>query len=123
MRSLFLLACTFVLLVTYLESMRHDQPQAVQTLQPIKIIRTPPSTKAVSGSSIAVPEQHTPTLNLSLPPPTDIHQPYQQAKTPLLELFKQPNQPGISYNAELIFDDDKGETITGGKIHIKIPFG
>ena len=38
-------------------------------------------------------------------------------------LFKFSKKPSITYEAELVYDADKGKDITGGKVNITIPFG
>ncbi|MGK0501154.1 MAG: hypothetical protein ACJAYG_002810 [Oceanicoccus sp.] len=75
--------------------------------------------------SVSYPQQQQrplrPSLNLRIPDLVrfESHQLNNQASS--FDLFNAKPKSSISYNAELVFDADKGESITGGKINIRIP--
>lgn len=137
MRSFLTLTFSFALLTAYLEWFAPiTQPQA-DTSQFSQIVRAQSApveqTEARQSSQpfTRAPHQQHPisnqalhVLNLSLPADavTDssaIHVPAQ-----LVLESSQPNAANkIRYNAELVYDLDKGEDITGGKVNIEIPFG
>lgn len=123
MRSLLILGLSFALLVAYMETI--VQPVQANTMQQqgfAKVVREPakspipkPQTEQTSHEKI------TAALNLKLPSVDDFQQHFSQSKFSLMNIFKQKSKDDISYNAELVFDAESGESITGGKIHIKIP--
>ncbi len=135
MQSLIVLSIVFSLLAAYLEAMSQPQQASIQPLLTAKVIRTAPSshtTKQINNdrehklaSAKANPTSLSAPLNLKLQLPLlkDIELQYNESKSSMLNLFQQRHKEAITYNAELVFDAEKGENITGGKVNIKIPFG
>lgn len=137
MRSLLTLTFSFALLTAYLEWVAPAAQQQANTSQLSQIVRAQSApveqtdTKHNSESLAKAPLKQRPiiskafrVLNLSLPEGavTDnsaIHLPAQL----VLESSQQNAANKIRYNAELVYDLDKGEDITGGKVNIEIPFG
>jgi hypothetical protein len=123
MRSLLILGLSFALLLAYMETI----------VQPTdsNIIQQKSFAKVVRDQAIS-PTLHNPAkqpshekiraiLNLELPSTGGFQESFTQSKFALMNVFEQKSSNEITYNAELVFDADKGENITGGKIHIKIP--
>ena len=130
MRSLLVLSAVFALLVTYLESMGQPRQTTIQPLLTAKVIRAPlnsPQTivqEQKAAVAAALVTRQTPlNLTLKLPSLNIIQQRYIDSKSTVLDLFKPSKKETITYNAELVFDAETGEDITGGKVNIKIPFG
>ena len=143
MRSLFLLASVFVLLVGYLESTTITAPASVQLTTMTSVIRTPlrvqpPKTDAIDVNHATLPTQVNDvapirqsaksSLNLKLPSENavkwrDSTGLAANAQRRLMNLFKKEVREQVSYSAELIYDAEKGENITGGKVNIRIPLG
>lgn len=123
MRSLLILGLSFALLVAYMEAI--VQPAQANTVQQTgfaKVVREQailPTPKAQTEQTRR--EKITAALNLKLPSAGDFQEHFSQSKFSLVNVFEQKSTEDISYNAELVFDAEKGESITGGKIHIKIP--
>ncbi|WP_101759852.1 hypothetical protein [Oceanicoccus sp. KOV_DT_Chl] len=120
MRSLLTLTAAFIALVLYLEMMDKPAPQPIAAHS--KIIRTAPKV-AVKHEPVQVIADKKSPLNLRLPTFANLKTQYVDSKNSVLDLFKKEEKPSISYNAELVFDAEKGESITGGKVNITIPFG
>lgn len=143
MRSLFLLASVFVLLVGYLESTMITAPASVQLTTMTSVIRTPlrvqpPKTAAIDVNHATLPTQVNDvapirqsaksSLNLKLPSENavkwrDSTGLAANAQRRLMNLFKKEVREQVSYSAELIYDAEKGENITGGRVNIRIPLG
>lgn len=128
MRSLLVLSAVFAILVAYLESVGQPRQTAIQPLLSAKVIRTPSPAgepqQTIAKVTPPVAVQRPPlNLQLKLPLLDSIQQRYTDSKSSVLDLFKRDKKPSITYNAELVFDAEKGEDITGGKINIKIPLG
>lgn len=124
MQSLLVLTAVIAILATYLESVTpgsHDR-----TLSPTvaKVIRSSnPTSEPAPVASIA--RETSPSilpLNLRLPTLQDLQWRIQDAQGTNPNLFQKTTEDeDISYSAELVFDAEKGEDITGGRLNIKIP--
>ncbi len=141
MRSLLILATVFVLLGAYLESTATRAPDNARLTAIAKVIRTPilaeparvtPSEEAVATAANTLRASHQQTvaspLNLKLPLVDAIKRRYVagfvgKTQRSLLNLFKKEERQEISYSAELVYDAERGENITGGKLNIRIPLG
>ena len=143
MRSLFFLATVLVLLVGYLESTKITAPASVQLTTMTSVIRTPlqvqpPKTAAIDvvhatlpaqANDVApIPQSAKSSLNLKLPSENAVKWRNStgltaNAQRRLMNLFKKEVGEQVSYSAELIYDAEKGENITGGKVNIRIPLG
>lgn len=133
MRSLLVLTAVFTLLVAYFEQTATEAHASLASYQPAKVIRTvktaaaKPSIDKPVQIAKAAPQPETRSaldldLNLSLPSMQDTTQALETKATSLLNLFKeQGSKQKVTYNAELVFDRETGEEITGGKVNIKIP--
>ncbi len=128
MRSLLTLTLAFALLVTYMETMVPETQAAMTAPISAKVVRTEDSNTSATTVAAAKPAKPQPILNLNLPSFGDIEQSFstQIQDSPALDIFSKvakqdAEKTAITYNAELVFDAEKGEEITGGKIHIKIP--
>ncbi len=93
--------------------------QRPDTAQPADA--TPAVATADSGQSPAPAPQTSGPLNLQVPSLETIQQSLDTGKSRLMDLFDRRNPNRISYDAELVYDAEKGEDITGGKVNIKIP--
>ena len=125
MHSILVLTAVFAMMVTYLEN---NQPKQGVFQQPaiVKVIRSPRNQPIIEQEAIIVasPAQKPPAaLNLTLPSLERLQQHYAKSKSSVMNLFKANDSPEITYNAELIYDAESGEDITGGKVNITIPFG
>lgn len=136
MRSLLTLSFSFALLAAYLEwaaPVQHqDKPSQLSQIVRSQSVPTPRA-DIVSNSDayhntaqqpVTATKKALRILNLKLPMGaiTDnsaIHLPSQL----VLESSTANTANKIRYNAELVYDLDKGEDITGGKVNIEIPFG
>ena len=137
MQSLLTLTFSFVLLSAYLEWVAPPAQQQATPTRLSQIVRTQ-TDPVIDLETPANHESYTQTihkprpiirkalrvLNLSLPINTladagALHMPAQL----VLESSEQNPATKIRYNAELVYDLDKGEDITGGKVNIEIPFG
>ena len=143
MRSLFFLATVLVLLVGYLESTKITAPASVQLTTMTSVIRTPlqvqptktaathvvHATLPAQANDVApIPQSAKSSLNLKLPSENavkwrDSTGLTANAQRRLMNLFKKEVGEQVSYSAELIYDAEKGENITGGKVNIRIPLG
>lgn len=141
MRSLLILATVFALLVTYLESTMTRTPDSAHLVTTSSVIRTPlpvkPPQKILNKTSVATQKNEVTApiqaslkspLNLKLPLVDAIKRQYAaglagKTQRSLLNLFKKEIKQQISYSAELVYDAEKGENITGGKVNIRIPLG
>ena len=143
MRSLFFLATVLVLLVGYLESTKITAPASVQLTTMTSVIRTPlqvqptktaathvvHATLPAQANDVApIPQSAKSSLNLKLPSENavkwrDSTGLAANAQRRLMNLFKKEVREQVSYSAELIYDAEKGENITGGKVNIRIPLG
>jgi len=143
MRSLFFLATVLVLLVGYLESTKITAPASVQLTKMTSVIRTPlqvqptktaathvvHATLPAQANDVApIPQSAKSSLNLKLPSENavkwrDSTGLTANAQRRLMNLFKKEVGEQVSYSAELIYDAEKGENITGGKVNIRIPLG
>lgn len=133
MRSILVLCVAFVTLVTYLETMgRQSDIGETRSSLVSRVIRTPSTpkievkqTETASTVNKSMVASATAPLNLKLKLTTfnKLRLHYNDSKTSLKNLFKPVDKTEISYNAELVYDAEKGENITGGKVNIKIPFG
>ena len=123
MQSLLVLTAVFAMMASYLETTQPEQSSTPQ-LTMAKIVRsqTPLQTEEKPLTVIAANHPKVP-LNLKLPTVDSIEQYYFNSQTSVMKLFKADNSPEISYNAELVYDIEKGENITGGKVNVTIPFG
>ena len=126
MRALLVLCATFGLIGSYLE---FNQPAETATVAPApaQVVRDSAPVAATTAATVATttrPEKqakHRP-LNLQLPvQQSSATQQIDSAQGSLSNLFDYQGKQKVSYNAELVFDRTKGEDITGGKVHIKIP--
>ena len=128
MRSLLTLATAFIALAGYLEVV--SQPaQATQQAISNPVIRSQspliahnavkeaPAPRKVAANTESKP------LNLQLPSFGELKVQFTEGKEQALNFLKKDEKPRISYNAELLFDEEKGEDIVGGQVHINIPFG
>jgi len=75
-----------------------------------------------------IPQSAKSSLNLKLPSENavkwrDSTGLTANAQRRLMNLFKKEVGEQVSYSAELIYDAEKGENITGGKVNIRIPLG
>ncbi len=122
MRSLLTLTLAFTLLVTYMETMVPETQAAMMPSSQAKVVRTPANSDMVTAAA-AKPANPLPKLNLDLPSFSDDTATFSTQESSVLDIFSKTDseKAAISYNAELVFDAEKGEEITGGKIHIKIP--
>ena len=126
-------------LATFLEfnTQRFDPSASTLSNSLEAVRRTGRSIQKVVTASNQSPEKELANIslpiNLSLPnrsfSTTD--SPFIQPTTPILDgdsselsrLLNNANQGSkVTYEAELVFDRNRGEDITGGKINIKIPF-
>jgi hypothetical protein len=137
MRSILVLTAVIALLATYLESTGRPGNNLVPKPFIAKVIRSQnhQAARAVSGQAhyikrtvhavvhTTVSSIQTQALNLKLPYLMGIQGNYNSHKSTLLNLFNRKRSPEISLNAELVYDADKGEDITGGKVNVTIPFG
>ena len=141
MRSLLTLTFSFALLAAYLEWVAPaTQPQASSS-QLSKIVRaqrspsaqqvarienTPPNDDVSSAAAQPMPiiSKALRVLNLKLPTGAITDSSALHIPAQLVLSSSEPNPANkIRYNAELVYDLDKGEDITGGKVNIEIPFG
>ena len=128
MQSLILLAAVFTLMATYLEATtaEHSASPPISTARvvPAAMPALPTNLQPQKISqSIAKAINATP-LNLSIPSLNSAQQQYySHSKTLVIDLFKADESPKVSYHAELVYDLEKGENITGGKVNVTIPFG
>ncbi|MEH6912327.1 MAG: hypothetical protein V7459_17230 [Oceanicoccus sp.] len=140
MRSLLMLATVFALLVGYLETTMVKAPDSVQLKTVSSVIRTPVLVKppqpapveaviaviARQENDVATPAKRP--LNLKLPTIDQIKQRYsarfaRKTQQNPMNLFRREDTQEISYSAELVYDAERGENITGGKVNIRIPLG
>lgn len=128
MRSLLVLTMAFALLITYFEQTSPQANALVASSQPARVIRDSiqsgeldrqEATEQVAKSDPA-PKQKSP-LNLDLPSLEATTHAMETRASNLLDLFKHQTRQKVTYNAELVFDRETGEEITGGKVNIKIP--
>lgn len=128
-------------MAAFLDSHYQPTPEETRTAM-TQILRQPLAVKAAAvprekdqtavASAPETQAQATPSsinsLNLKLPSLQTISSRYRaskpyQAQQTLFNLFRKRNEPEIRYSAELVYDLDKGEDITGGKVNIQIPLG
>lgn len=132
MRSLLIITAAFAFLAAYLEAMsNHDL--AAQTVpvsykvirtqtQPIANVTTSNAVKSPSNQATTLQLDKVKPLNLSIPNQTSYLQHISEQRRAAINWFKPRNSEAeITYNAELVFDSEKGEEITGGKVNIRIP--
>ncbi len=138
MHTLLTLTAAFALLTGYFEYIIEPASAAKPAHQTAAIIRdaqpTPAEVSSVEPQASPAPQSQTSTpptikekqmapLNLALPQFKQDHQPLVLRRSLLLDVFNRQADQEVSYNAELVYDAEKGESITGGKVNIKIPFG
>lgn len=133
MQPLAVLSAVFALLVGYLE-WATPAPGASTYQQPLQtVIRYTSAPTRTATTPSTAPARQTATqvassrpLILALP---DIGESSGDTlltvpgnETPLSDLFEQKSaRERVTYNAELVFDRETGEDVTGGKVNIKIP--
>jgi hypothetical protein len=131
MQTLITLGIAFSLLATYCESSvqavaSHSYSGKVVRSAPLLPTSSDPQLIEQISSNIIETTEQVETfqpLNLTVPAVKTFHRFYQPTKKSILKLAKRSAKPQITYNAELVYDLEKGEDITGGKVNIKIPFG
>ena len=127
MQSLILLAAVFTLMTTYLETTTAEHSASPQMSTAKAVPAAMPALSAnLQTQKISQPIAkaiNTIPLNLSIPSLNSAQQYYSHSKTLAIDLFKADESPKISYHAELVYDLEKGENITGGKVNVTIPFG
>lgn len=137
MQPFIVLSTAFVFLVSFLE-WHHPAPQgpkpytmtmAVVRDQPVAVERavappanpasTTPQTREIAKTSAT----HKPRpLDLRLPASTKNEKSSLNiGNAAFSDLFESRGNTGVSYDAELVYDRQTGEDITGGKVNIKIP--
>ena len=140
MRTLLLLSAVFSLLAVYLECnpLRTCAPTAHTASATVVRDRHATVEAAADFSREENPAQHKPTvasadraadnddtvhlpLNLQLPGVESIQHSLDTGKSALIDIFKRRNQHKVTYKAELVYDQQTGEDITGGKVNIRIP--
>lgn len=130
MQPLIVLSTVFAMLASYLQWIA-PTPQApsLQVSQAIVRDRAPVEQTVVKRAT-ALPTPHMAQrsikpLNLQLPQSveTSLQSLVTEKQTNILkDLFEAPSaRERVTYNAELVFDRQTGEDITGGKVNIKIP--
>lgn len=95
-------------------------PKPVMTSEIVK-----PSPKKTDSVAIAQPVNKTFSkriLDLKLPKLNNVPSIF-KTQSRVRNLFIKTEREEITYKAELVYDADKGEDITGGKVNIEIPFG
>jgi hypothetical protein len=112
-------------------------PDGVQLKTISSVIRTPlpvqppqqgPVEVVIARQENDVKPQAKQSLNLKLPLIDKIKQRYsagfaRKTQQNPMNLFRRGDTQEISYSAELVYDLEKGENITGGKVNIRIPLG
>lgn len=132
MQSLLVLTTVIALMATYLDTMEAKQPGLVLSPKAAKIIRTHAYSESAThayAQTVTVETAITEDierlilpLNLRLPTRQDLQWRIQSSQQSNPNLFQKTSRDDqITYSAELVFDADKGEDITGGKVNIKIP--
>lgn len=134
MRSLLLLTLAFTLLVAYCETVLRPGTSHAYLAANHQIVRTTqpaiePASPAEPAVAVTINNPQTEPnlpllLNLDIPhSPKPFKFNTLLPKRSALKLRKAAKKPTVSYNAELVYDIEKGENITGGKVNITIPFG
>ena len=132
MRLLLVLSTAFTSLAGYLE---HTAPlansranQVEYHAAPLSVVRTTPpaptKTQQIAAASAPRPASpiKPPVRQLNLQVPVEpAHHMLDTSKPSTLDLFAPLNQGKVTYNAELVFDRETGEDVTGGKLNIRIP--
>lgn len=128
MHSIVLLTTAIALLGAYLQSTEVPLDVAQQSIA-AKVIRSTPihshtDTLAKTSPQRAMRASRATPLDLQLPNFRSLDQSYMPADSANSTRFKpQIKGPEVRLNAELVFDAEEGESITGGKVNIQIPFG
>jgi hypothetical protein len=137
MRSLLIITIGVILLGAYLEwtALQFQRADALYAVSPVasaRVIRNeqpmpkPAKVNIVQKAATRATQLITAKipLNLTVPSPGDAFNISFPAQNQSSSWLKKSNpKEEISYNAELIFDEKEGSSVTGGKVHIKIPFG
>lgn len=147
MQPLFILGLAFTLLATYIESDLTSEETAVSQVYTAKVIRDEvhdkkpasiitdiselPSASDLTVETIRARTNTSPELvnnkkidlNLTIPTQSRSELLLRNKNYSMPNLFKFSKKPTITYEAELVYDAEKGEDITGGKVNITIPFG
>lgn len=135
MQPLIVLSAAFAFLVTYLEwnpdsssQLQADYVFAAEVIRDASA--NPISSKERRAAGAAdmrtvktAPQSRKPLdLDLALPIPMDtaVSAPIKENSLSI-DLFETRQREGISYEAELVFDRETGEDVTGGKVNIRIP--
>lgn len=133
MQPIAVLSAVFALLLSYLEWMAPASYPTAQQGQVARVIVRDASTAdrqqvavaTVKSSPQPIAEKILKPLNLALPASVEavqLSQPNAQQTSILSGLFEERSaNERVTYNAELVFDRETGEDITGGKVNIKIP--
>lgn len=131
MQPIAVLSAVFALLVTYLEWVSPNPQLANQPLVQAVVrdhVVAQVQTKAVTPTQparTALVAKTAKPLNLELPTSVEAIQQSlgEDQQQPLLNgLFEERTaSERVTYNAELVYDRETGEDITGGKVNIKIP--
>lgn len=127
MRSLLVLSVCFALLAVYLEQTAPQAHAALASHQPAKVIRhltEPQAAQVAVQPAVTIHKaeiRNDSPLNLTLPAIQGTDLSLDSRSSSMLNLFDYRGKEKVSYNAELVFDRETGEDITGGKVHIKIP--
>lgn len=126
MQSLLVLTTVIALLATYLETVAPKQHSQALRTHAAKVIRSHPRTTELTTvrttTTATEIDQSILPLNLRLPTLQDLQWRIQDSQQSSRNLFQKTSRDDdISYSAELVFDAEKGEDITGGKLNIKIP--
>lgn len=132
MQALVVLSTVFALLAGYLEWWAPShQPESMAATH--LVIRTAAPAVVTTPDALPIPlvakrsteTRSTKPLNLALPSTLDAeHTSLNQhnGNGTLRDLFeRRTERERVTYNAELVFDRESGEDITGGKVNIKIP--
>jgi hypothetical protein len=133
MHAIITLSIAFSVLVTYLENtVNPEQPVASLSSEPtvirtakiaeVNVEQAPKQVTHASEKAVEMVRAITP-LNLSIPFSQSNDTLKFQRSKPVIDLFNYSGKPEVTYNAELVYDAEKGEDITGGKINIRIPLG
>ena len=140
MRSLLTLTFSFALLAAYLEwaapAATQQQASSSRLSQIVRAQRAPAAqqvarvenngdvTSSAERQPIPIISKALRVLNLKLPTGAITDSSALHIPAQLVLSSSEPNPANkIRYNAELVYDLDKGEDITGGKVNIEIPFG
>jgi len=130
MRSILTLTFSFALITAYLEWIAPAANQQAGATQLSQIVRSQAAPITRNNSALAaaggigerpIVKKAIRALNLSLPSDNLLGSP--ELNQPSQLVLEEDTSKKIRYNAELVYDLEKGEDITGGKVNIEIPFG